>query len=482
MKDYYFSIKMTNVVKFYRYKITKVWMFFALILVSQMTFSQKTEVFSFQDFQEIILKNHPVVKQANLYIKDAAAELMQAKGLFDPKISVVFDRKAFEGKDYYNRFESILKVPIYSGIELKGGYERNAGVKLLNEESPSLLFSGVTVPIGQGLLIDARRNTLLQAKILNDIAISEKQKIINKFIFSAAKDYWEWYLTYQKLKLNQEAYRIAEDRFKWLSERAKVGEIAAIDSVEASITVQDRLVIKEQSTLEFQNATLALSNYLWNASEQPLELNTDFIPQLIQPMVLERQKVDEILKNLEVNHPEIAKIIFKQKQLTIEEKFRVEMLKPQLNFNFNVLNAPLNYQKDAFANAFLLNNHKFGFDFAMPIFLRKERGKLQSVRIKQLQTSLEKTIITREIKTEIESAYNEVTNLTRQIEQQTSANASQLRLLEAEKQKFDIGESTLFLINSRESKWLEMQTKLETLKAKYEKAIATLQFAGAVQF
>lgn len=474
---------MTKQLNTYKVLIIKTLMLFFLVISTVFkSFSQKAEVFTFQDFQEIILKNHPVVKQANLYIKDAEAELMQAKGQFDPKLTMMFDRKAFEGKDYYNRFESVLKVPIYSGIELKAGYERNAGAKLLNEESPSLLFSGITVPLGQGLLIDARRNTLLQARVLNDIATAEKQKLINKIIFSAAKDYWEWYLSFQKLKLNESAFKMAEDRFNLLSERTKIGEIAPIDSIEASITVQDRMVIREQSALEFQNATLALSNYLWNAGEQPLELGSDLIPQDIKPLVVERQRVDDILKNLETNHPEISKLIFKQKQLTIEEKFRTEMLKPHLNANFNLLNAPLTAQKDELANAFLINNHKFGFDFSMPIFLRKERGKLQQVRIKQLQTSLEKTNITREIKTEIESAYNEVTNLTRQIEQQMMANSNQEKLLEAEKQKFLIGESTLFLINSRESKLLDMQTKLESLKAKYEKAIATLQFSGAVQF
>ena len=459
---------------------------FSLVFVLNLTifesFSQKTEVFSFQDFQEIILKNHPVVKQANLYIDDANAELMQARGQFDPKLSVLFDRKAFEGKDYYNRFESVLKVPIYSGIEFKTGYERNAGSRLLGEESPSLLFSGIMVPLGQGLLIDARRNTLLQAKLLNNIAQAERQKIINKFIFSAAKDYWEWYLSYQTLQLNREAYVMAEDRFKLLSERVKIGEIAAIDSVEAAITLQDRLVIREQSALEFQNGSLALSNYLWNKAEQPLELSANFIPQDIRPMAIERQRVEDILKNLEQNHPEIAKIILKQKQLRIEEKFRLEMLKPQVNLNFNLLNAPLTQQKDEFANAFLVNNHKIGITFEMPIFLRKERGKLQSVRVKQLQTNFERDIIGRELKINVESAYNEIVNLARQIELQIVANANQVKLLDVEKQKFFLGESTLFLINTREAKLIEMKTKLESLKSKYEKAIATLQFSGAVQF
>jgi outer membrane protein TolC len=456
---------------------------FVLNLTIIKSFSQKTEVFSFLDFQEIILKNHPVIKQANLYLDDAKAEMMQARGQFDPKLATTFGRKALDGKDYYNRFESTLKVPIYSGIEIKGGFEQNTGTRLFPEESAGLIFSGVSVPLGQGLLIDARRNTLLQARLLNNIAQAERQKIINKFIFSAAKDYWEWYLSYQKLKLNQEAYQMAEDRFKLLSERAKIGEIAAIDSVEAAITVQDRQVNLEQSKLEFQNGALAISNYLWNKSEQALELDANFIPQTINPMAFERQKVDDILRNLEQNHPDIAKIILKQKQLQIEEKFRIEMLKPKFDVNFNLLRVPAGYQKEgSVASGFLLNNHKFGVNFEMPIFLRKERGKLQSVRIKQLQTTFEKDIVERELKITVESAYNEVVNLAKQIEFQIIANANQEKLLAAERQKFLIGESTLFLINSRETKLIDMKTKLESLKSKYEKAIATLQYSGAVQF
>jgi len=458
-------------------------MVFVLNLTIIKSFSQKTEVFSFLDFQEIILKNHPVIKQANLYLDDAKAEIMQARGQFDPKLATTFDRKALDGKDYYNRFESTLKVPIYSGIDIKEGYEQNRGSRLFPEESAGLIFSGVSVPLGQGLLIDARRNTLLQARLLNNIAQTKRQKIINKFIFSAAKDYWEWYLSYQKLKLNQEAYQMAEDRFKLISERTKIGEIASIDSVEAAITVQDRQVILEQSKLEFQNGALAISNYLWNQSEQALELDANFFPQTINPMAIERQKVDDILGNLEQNHPEIAKIILKQKQLQIEEKFRIEMLKPKFDVNFNLLRVPAGYQKEgSVASGFLLNNHKFGVNFEMPILLRKERGKLQSVRIKQLQTTFEKNIIGRELKIAVESAYNEVVNLAKQIEFQIIANVNQKKLLAAERQKFLIGESTLFLINARETKLIDMKTKLESLKSKYQKAIATLQYSGAVQF
>jgi outer membrane protein TolC len=48
--------------------------------------------------------------------------------------------------------------------------------------------------------------------------------------------------------------------------------------------------------------------------------------------------------------------------------------------------------------------------------------------------------------------------------------------VEAEEKRFENGESSLFLINSRENKALESQEKLIELKTKYYKSIFALQW------
>ncbi|MFC0183507.1 TolC family protein [Pseudarcicella hirudinis] len=228
-------------------------------------FSQeKAGLFSYDDFIEIVKRNHPLVKQANLLPLDAQTEIMQAKGQFDPKLGSSFDRKAFQGTDYYNRWDSNLKIPTYFGADFKVGYEQNSGLKLKPEESPKLIYAGMSVPIGQGLLIDARRATLRQAQIARQISEAEKIKSINKTILSASKDYWEWYLAYQQYSFIKEGLDLAETRFNATKERARIGEQAAIDSVEAKITLQDRQVAFEQAGVDWKNAGLMLSNYLWN--------------------------------------------------------------------------------------------------------------------------------------------------------------------------------------------------------------------------
>jgi len=450
-----------------------------LMLCTIPTFAQTT--FGYEDFKNLVLKNHPTVKQANLFPRDAEAEIMQAKGAFDPKLTSYFDRKSFKGIDYYNRWDNVLKIPTWPGVDFKLGYERNTGKYLLQEESSQLLVAGLSIPIGQGLIIDARRNTLKQAQLGRNYAEAERQKLINSTIFYATKSYWDWWFSYQQLQLIQEGYDLADKRFIATRERARVGEQATIDSVEAKITLQDREVALQQAIIELQNYRLALSNYLWSTYETPLEL-----PEGAAPPVAPIRKVDEttllaLINQAKLQHPEIQKLNVKIDQLQIEERFRKEMLKPIFNANFNfIADGFVSKPTSNFENSFSLNNHKLGFEFAVPLFLRKERGKLQQVRIKQQSTGLDLNLARREIMNDVYAAYNEVRNFEKQLKIQQDATQNQEILVRAEQRKFDIGESTLFLINTRESKLIEMRTKIELLKSKYEKALANLAYMAGL--
>ena len=126
----------------------------------------------------------------------------------------------------------------------------------------------------------------------------------------------------------------------------------------------------------------------------------------------------------------------------------------------------------------MTNNHKFAITLNQPLFIRKERGKLNQVRLKQLGTQYERQQIGREITNTVQAAFNEVKTLSQQIATQQDANRNQEVLVSAEQRKFDIGESSIFLVNTRESKLIDMRIKLESLRAKYEKAIATLVYAA----
>lgn len=448
------------------------------LLFSLTATAQTDRPFSYLDFYQLVLTNHPVIKQAQLVLDDAQAELMMARGQFDPKLESNFERKSVNDKLYFSHWETALKVPVWGGIDLKMAREENGGDRLNPEFSDRVNVIGLNVPLGRGMLLDQRRNILKQARIYQKIAQAEQQKMINKIMYDAAKDYWEWYYTYQNYQLQKEGYELALNRFKFLRTQVLIGEKAGRDSVEAAITVQAREVDLAQAKLDFDNFSLFLSNYLWNADGNPVELPGGTVPPPTPSRLLDESVLNRFLELAKNSHPEILKLSSKLDQLRVEERFAKEFLKPRLDVQVNAIQSPLY----AFSEySVLRTNHKYGVTFEFPLFLRKERAKIQQVQIKQNQASLERTQMSREILNDVQAFYNEAVQMQKQLVIQQKAAENQVILVNAELELFQLGESSLFLINSRESKLIEMKTKVEALKSKLEKSIAGLAYAAGQQ-
>jgi outer membrane protein TolC len=103
----------------------------------------------------------------------------------------------------------------------------------------------------------------------------------------------------------------------------------------------------------------------------------------------------------------------------------------------------------------------------MPLFLRKERGDLQITKLKIQETDLERRNKDLELKNKIRAYQTEIENLNVQIQLFRSAVQNYQRLLQGEKRKFEEGESSLFLVNTRETKYFEAKLKLNELRTKY---------------
>jgi outer membrane protein TolC len=69
-----------------------------LLLSSASIFGQniKSKELTFAEYLGYVKKYHPMVKSANLEISQAQANLMIARGAFDPKIEIDFDKKQFK--------------------------------------------------------------------------------------------------------------------------------------------------------------------------------------------------------------------------------------------------------------------------------------------------------------------------------------------------------------------------------------------------
>lgn len=449
--------------------------------ISLLGFAQN-KVFELESFIRLVEEQHPLAKQAKLQVDKGNATLRMSRGGFDPYINANLNQKYFDDKQYYSLIGGGLKIPTWYGLEFKGGYEQNQGLFLNPEDvnpSNGLIYSGISASLAQGLFIDKRRAVLQQAKLFNDYSVFEQQKLLNDLFYDAINQYWQWVSAWNKLQVFEETVQLSRERLNAVKRNFELGEEPAIDTLEAYIQVQNQQLGKEQFFLLYQNETIALSNFLWFENNIPLEITDSLVPPSIFSIDFSdypnNDSLNAIIENIENIHPELKLYEFKLSYLDIERKLKAEALKPTLNLNYNFLTEPVG--TNVFGNI-NTEDYKWGFNFNFPIFLREERGNLKLTQLKILETDFEFEVKKLEFKNKLRQYINERTNYQKQIELYNDIILNYTKLYEAEKQKFNVGESSLFVVNTRETFLANARIKQVDLYNYYFKSINNINWTA----
>ncbi|HNB81652.1 MAG TPA: TolC family protein, partial [Chitinophagaceae bacterium] len=118
----------------------------------------------------------------------------------------------------------------------------------------------------------------------------------------------------------------------------------------------------------------------------------------------------------------------------------------------------------------------WGLSFQVPLLLRKERGELKIAKLKLKDVQYETDYKKAEITNKLKASLNEYTNTKNQLAQFNTIVQNYNKLLQAEKKLFDLGESSVFMVNSREMSYLNSRLKLNDLMFKYRKAAVDMLY------
>jgi outer membrane protein TolC len=221
---------------------------------------------------------------------------------------------------------------------------------------------------------------------------------------------------------------------------------------------------------------------LWNNKNEALQLKGNIVPseQGNEVNIIANDSVQRMVNFAENNHPELQKLQFKNKQLLMDKKLAIENIKPQFNLEYYPFQT---YSKGAQndVNNVFGRQYKMGASFYSSLFLRKERGKLQQANIKLKNNDFETQLTKREIVNDVFANYNQLKNLELLLAIQQTLVVNSIALRNAEETRFENGESSLFLVNSRERSLIESQIKQAEIKSKYAKAKVQLQWASGVK-
>ncbi len=435
----------------------------------------------------LVRQFHPVVRQTSIEIEKSKADITVARGAFDPILSNYVAKKTFNGTNYYNDFSPEIKIPTWYGIELSGGLENLSGSRI--DPSSTIgktSYLGVSIPLAKNLVIDKRRAFLQQAKIFNTMAEVEQRAVINDLLMNAAEAYWTWVRAYQTFVVVRNNVEINQKRVEFVKKSFSNGERAAIDTVEAVAQLQSFQYQQNQNWVEFQNAGLQLSAYLWKSNNEPYSLPEIVIPQdgwENETNILNFNLIlPDLLTLAENNHPDLQLYGFKLDVLGIDKKLKFQELLPKIDFRYNQLSKGYNLLETASAGPLFQNNFQYGLKMEVPLRLSQGRGEYKKAKLKIEETTLDQNQKKLQIALKVRSYYNDFLNLKAQIALQSNNYNNYQALVRAEETKLLNGESSLFLINSRENKALDALEKLVELKTKYYKTIYSLQWsAGLLQ-
>ncbi len=422
----------------------------------------------------------PALEAAEADVRGAQAEQLTSEGAFDP-LWRTRGWNVATGSYPQTRVDSVVEAPTsFWGTTFFGGYRLGLGkIQPYYGEretwSAGELRAGATIPLIRNGPIDRRRANVARAELgLSMAGLSKEQQSLELTKLASIR-YWEWIAAGRRRSIVRSLLEIAQMRDRQLAIRSKAGDVAEFDRQEntRALIMRQGLSVAAQRSLE--QSAFELSLYLRDASGNPVIPDESRLGSFDDPSTLPDDSVEVAL----ARRPEVKRLIDQRQQIDIELRLQKNQLLPAFDLGFAVSGDIGNAARPAAAS---LGPTEFEVNAMLdvPLLFRAATGRIQVVeasRVKlESQLRLTRDRITIEI-SDLRSAAraaNERIVLARQ-EVELSAQLEQ-----GERSRFELGDSTLFVVNLREQATAEAQLREVDAVADWHRANAALMAALAI--
>lgn len=436
---------------------------------------------SLEQFLTRVQASHPEVRQARLARTVTDAEYLAARGSFDPTLWATWDTKRFKGIGYYDELATTLTIPTRLGVDFTIGWERAAG-QIINPERATpgdgLLSAGLALPLGPRLLADERRTTLRQAELAVEAADAALGDALARVTQSAARAWGSWAEASRRAEIAGEGVALARFRLEALRLRVRQGDAAAIDTIEARAELERRELLHIDAEAAEAGARFVVGTWLWRADGAPDSLGAAWRPAAEATLADERalSRLGADVPGVVARHPSVQLATAKWRQADAQRRLAAASLLPSASVQLSGL-ASGNALGDLGTPRVDGSDTKFGGALRIPLFARRELGRLRAAEDRALALRLERDQVRREVEAEARRALIELRAVDVQLARQRGLLDLQARLLDAEQQRFVAGESSLLIVNLRERAVLDERLRLASLVSRRAVALGTLAVA-----
>ncbi|MEO5924116.1 MAG: TolC family protein [Bryobacteraceae bacterium] len=443
-----------------------------VVMLCALTLRLGAQALTVDDVLRSVEANYPPLLATLLESQVADGATQQARGQFDTQLGVTAGADQF---GYYpnQRLDVGVNQNLrWQGASAYGGWRVGAGdfpaYRGLDETRNLGEFrAGIKVPLLRGREIDERRAALAQAEIGQRIAsltIDQQRLLVRQL---ATNRYWDWAAAGQRLRIAQDLLRVARERDQALQDAADLGAVARVEVTEnrRQILQREAQIIEAQRGV--QQASIALSLFYRDATGQPRIAQDSQLPaSLPATEVLDGAQVTEDLARALTKRPEIAAVAAQRSQTRIDIDLASNQTRPSMDFGLGVTS-------EAGSGAVKRgpNEVKATLTFQVPWQRRVAEGKLQQASAKHSQLTQREQFARDQVSAEVQDAASAVRAAHERTLLATREVSVALDLADAERERFRLGDSTLFLVNLREQAAVDAELREVAANLDYLRAL-----------
>lgn len=437
--------------------------------VPTLTVTATAATISEQDVLASVLAFHPNLEAALERRRAGEAQLLAARGGFDPQVSVDAQTVPTGYYDYRYLDVGVAQPTALWGVEATGGYRIGLPDQIpsfapYNEDLETLdggeLRVGLKAPLWRGGPIDKRRAAIRKNVFGVDRLDAEVRVARLDLARGAISAYWDWRAAVEKLRVAQQLRSIARARDEAVGRRVAEGSLAPIERVEATRALRTReqeVVTAEQKV---QLTALKLSLFLRDINGEP------FVPGLQAASSLssavmdidDERRLDGRDRALSAR-PEMDALEQKLSELGVEVDLASNSVFPKVDFKAN-LSRDFGDAREAGRTAELEPTElKLGVTLELPALLRESRGELAAARARRAELQQKIRFTRDKLVAEVESAWVVLETSTRNAQIAVELRELAERVAAGERRRFEEGSTDLFTVFLRENSVAEAASK-----------------------
>ena len=416
--------------------------------------------------------HHPLVAAARARELGASAEVLVARGAFDPVAKAKLS--GTQDGDYdWLAMESRVDVPTSIwGTSVGGGWRLGTGEfasydKALETSEGGEAFVGVDVPLLRDGWTDRRRTNLAKSTLEVDLVGAEADQRALELMRLAGWRFWEWVAAGQRVRLAARLLELAQERDRQLVSQVAAGLVPDIVRIDNERLVFERLDRQVQARRAFELASIDLSLYLRDSEGERRTPTLADLPPLPSPSAEGLPSPEAAAERAMRDRPELARLTAQREQIARDRRLATNQLLPGVWLEGD-LYAPM-------AGGEPSGKAGVSVDLAVP--LRAARGRLRAVDAATARNEADTTFARQRIEADLADAQSALRAAAERVGYARSLVGVAEKVETAERRRFELGDGNLIFVNQREVATFEARMIEMDALAAWQRAAVDLSYA-----